>query len=99
MRRGGAGKRRDAIEPAVIQALKACGVQVWQISGAGLPDLLCKRQGRWMPLEVKSGEKARLTAIQAAEDAFPVVRSVEQALIVIGAAEDRRGVAPGRPKG
>jgi hypothetical protein len=85
-RRGGAGKRRDAIEPAVIQALKACGVEVWQISGTGLPDLLCKRRGRWTPLEVKSGEKAPLTAIQAAEHAFPVVRSVQDALEAIGVA-------------
>lgn len=84
-RKGGAGKKRDAIEPAVIQALKSCGTEVWQISGRGLPDLLCKRRGRWMPLEVKSGAKAPLTGIQAAQNAFPVVRSVNEALVAIGA--------------
>jgi hypothetical protein len=79
--RGGARKRRDAIEPAIVEALRAHGVQTWQIGGRGLPDLLCWYRGRPVVLEVKSGTTGRLSAVQAREQApWPVVRSVEAAL-------------------
>ena len=78
---GGAGKRRDHIEPAIIEALRAHGVVVWQISGRGLPDLLCLTGVRWVPLEVKTGPKARLSAVQALQQApWAIVRSVDEAL-------------------
>jgi len=80
-RRGGAGKRRDAIEPAIIEALRAHGVLVWQIGGRGLPDLLCLHRTRWVPLEVKTGPKGRLSAVQALQQApWAIVRSVDEAL-------------------
>ena len=77
--RGGARKRRDMIEPDIIRALRARGVQTWQVGGRGLPDLLCWHRGRPVVLEVKSGN-ARLSAVQARADApWPVVRTVEAA--------------------
>lgn len=80
-RKGGAGKRRDAIEPAIIAALRSRGIKVWQISGRGLPDLLCLNSLRWVPIEVKSGLTARLSAVQTLQQApWEVVRSVDEAL-------------------
>jgi hypothetical protein len=84
-RRGGAGKRRDAIEPAVIQALRAIGVTCYQINGRALPDVLCERRGRWLPLGIKSGEKARLTRSEReTPPSWPMVHSVDQALALFG---------------
>jgi len=78
--RGGARKRRDMIEPDIIRALRARGVQTWQVGGRGLPDLLCWHRGRPVVLEVKSGN-ARLSAVQARADApWPIVRTVEAAV-------------------
>lgn len=85
-RRGGAGKRRDKIEPAVIKALRAVGCEVWQINGRALPDLLCKRRGVFYALGVKSGEKARLTPSEREKQpSWPLVTTPEQALQAIGA--------------
>jgi hypothetical protein len=84
-RRGGAGKRRDAIEPDVIEHLRRRGVTVYQINGRALPDLLCYHAGRWMPLGVKSGEKSRLTPSErAAPPLWPLVHSVQEALGMFG---------------
>jgi hypothetical protein len=78
---GGSRKRRDAIEPAIVTELRARGVQTWQISGRGLPDLLCWHQNRPTVLEVKSGPSARLSRVQAEQGApWPVVRSVAEAV-------------------
>ena len=85
--RGGARRRRDAIEPDIIAALRARGAQTWQIGGRGLPDLLCWHQGRPTVLEVKSGATARLSAVQAdAQAPWPVVRSVAEAVAAVEAA-------------
>ena len=79
--RGGSRKRRDAIEPEIVQALRARGVQTWQIGGRGLPDLLCWYQHRPTVLEVKSGASARLSPVQADQNApWPIVRSVAEAV-------------------
>jgi len=80
-RRGGGRKRRDANEPQIIEALRAMGCQVWQVSGTGLPDLLVRTTaGDYVPLEVKT-RTGRLTKVQAQQAApWPVVRSVEDAL-------------------
>lgn len=81
-KRAGGGKR-DAIEPAVIQALEACGVRCWRIGGTGNPDVLTLSPiGRYLPLEVKSG-KAGLTKNQA-DIPWPIVRSVAEALALFG---------------
>lgn len=77
-RRRAGGGRRDKAEPAIIEALKALGCRVWQLSGTGNPDLLVKRAGRFYVFEVKSG-KARLTPNQDAGN-WPVLRSVEDAV-------------------
>lgn len=96
-RRGGAGKRRDAIEPNVIQALRAFGATVIQLSGvAPVPDLLVGYRERWTPMEVKSGEKAGFTEAQAlamtnGQMQPPVVRSVEDAIVLVGAGGLRHG--------
>lgn len=52
--KGGAKRRRDAIEPEIIQALRAVGWIVQQCGGRGLPDLLCIKGVTMMNLEVKS---------------------------------------------
>lgn len=81
--RGGARQRRDAIEGAIIEALRARGVQTWQVGGRGLPDLLCWHRGRPVVLEVKSGN-APLSAVQAHDRApWPVVRTVDAAVAVV----------------
>ena len=80
-RRGGGRKRRDANEPAIIDALRKSGCQVWQVSGTGLPDLLCLTpRGDYVPLEVKTA-KGRPTRVQAAQaNPWPIVRSVDEAM-------------------
>lgn len=84
-RRGGAGKRRDAIEPEVIKALRQCGVEVLQINGRASPDLLCRNGDRWVPLGVKSGEKSRLTRSEREQPpSWPIVRSVAEAFAAVG---------------
>ena len=101
-RRGGAGKRRDAIEPNVIAALRAFGATVIQLSGtAPVPDLLVGYRNAWTPMEVKSGEKAGFTEAQTHAMTTglmrcPVVRSVEDAIVLIGAGGLRHGSAPVR---
>lgn len=81
-RRGGAKKRRDANEPQIVQALRAVGCETWQLSGTGLPDLLVRRAGMFYAMEVKTA-KGGMTEAQAAIP-WPVVRSVEDALTVVG---------------
>ena len=84
-RRGGAKRRRDAAEPAIVEALRATGAIVLQVSGTGLPDLLVSYRGRWTPLEVKTGTGKRTQAqVDAgAGERWPIVRSVSEALEAI----------------
>jgi len=81
-RRGGAAKRRDALEPDLLAALHAAGVQTWQLHGTGLPDLLTLFRGRYLPLELKSGS-GTLTAAQEGIP-WPVVRSLDDASAALG---------------
>ena len=81
MRIGGAKKRRDAAEAAIIQALRAYGATVFQLSGAGIPDLLVGYRGTWLPLEVKSAHGTR-TPRQTWLD-VPLVRTVEDAFTAL----------------
>lgn len=79
-RRGGGRKRRDSNEPAIIDALRQSGCQVWQLGGAGLPDLLVLCRGQYHALEVKT-TTGKLTKVQAQQAApWPIVRSVDEAI-------------------
>lgn len=80
-RRGGAKKRRDAAEPAIIEALKAHGASVFQISGRGLPDLLIRYRGRCFACEVKSAGGKRTEAQEDTQ--FPVVRTPQDAIALV----------------
>jgi Holliday junction resolvase len=83
VRRYTGGKRRDANEAEIVEALRAYGAYVLHLSGAGAPDLLAQYRGAWFPLEVKSS-KGRHTALQV-DLKWPVVRTVDEALAAIGA--------------
>lgn len=80
MRRGAGGHRRDANERAIVDALRKVGAEVWYVSGCGLPDLLVRHRGRYLVAEVKTATGA-LTEYQGA---FPVWRTVEDALHALG---------------
>lgn len=78
------GKRRDAAEMPIAEALRGLGCVVYFVSGAGLPDLLVRApgpSGRWQPLEVKS-PGGRLTTHQQAI-LWPVVRDKYQAIAAV----------------
>jgi hypothetical protein len=81
MRRNAGGKKRDENEPAVVEALRSVGAQVWYLSGAGLPDLLVLFREHFYVLEVK-GAKGHLTTAQR-DIPWPVVRTPIQALVAI----------------
>lgn len=88
MRRVGQTRRRDANEAAIVEALRAHGIEVWRISSPGFADLVTfqPRVGRWMPLEVKRPNgtltpRQRATRIRAP---YPVVETVAEALAVFG---------------
>ncbi len=80
-RRGGAGKRRDANEKALVAGWRAIGAEVWQVSGTGLPDVLVRFRGRLHAFEIKTAT-GTLTEHQGD---FPVVRTMEDGLREIGA--------------
>ena len=82
MRRVGQVRRRDANEPAIVKALEDIGAEVTRLSGKGVPDLLVRYRGRVFGFEVKSAIGTQTTA-QVDTD-WPIVRTVEQALIAIG---------------
>jgi len=84
VRRGGAGKRRDATEKPIAEALRGLGCVVVYISGAGCPDLLVRApgpSGRWQPLEVKTAT-GKATAAQADID-WPIVRTADEAIAAV----------------
>lgn len=93
--RVGQARKRDTNEAAIVDALHAVGAVVFRLSVPGCPDLLVGFRGRWQPMEVKS-ETGTLTPLQwrgRGEHAYPIVRSVDDALEAIGARRsvDRRG--------
>jgi Holliday junction resolvase len=74
--------RRDGTERRIIQALRKVGVQVFPMSGRGLPDLLLFHRGRWSVLEIKT-KGGRLTDAQKntrVTAPFPIASTVEEAL-------------------
>lgn len=95
MRRGGAGKRRDANEKAIIEALRAAGASVQQLSGLDVPDLLVGHHGINFLLEVKM-PKGELSDGQfewvkrwRGRDVY-VVRTVDEALAAVGCGARRQ---------
>lgn len=76
--------KRDAAEPAIVDALEAIGVTVHRLSHPGLPDLLCwhRREG-FRLIEVKTAA-GTLTAAQqrtvCSSLPFCLVRTVAEAL-------------------
>ena len=91
MRRGGAGKRRDANEAAIIDGLRRRQAQVWQVSGADLPDLLVLRNAVWLPLAIKT-VKGKLTKTESQGVPWPIVRTVDEAEKLLWQAEMRADV-------
>jgi hypothetical protein len=81
-RRGGAKKRRDANEAAIVEALEAIGAQVWRLSGLAVPDLLIWFRDRPFVVEVKTA-KGKQQPSQVGTP-WPVVRSTEEALAAVG---------------
>ncbi len=84
--------KRDANEAEIKDALKAVGASVVTISAKGVPDLLVGYRGVNYLLETK-GKRGKLTPdqVQFFEDwcgEASVVRTVEDALKVIGAVRD-----------
>lgn len=86
MSRVGQNRRRDAIEPAIVAALEAAGVNVFRISGVGIADLLCYYRGQWLPMEVKSKGGTLTTAqlIARLHAPYPIVQSEDEALALFG---------------
>jgi hypothetical protein len=82
-RRAGGGKR-DTAEDPIVAALEAVGASVWKLGGTGNPDLLTLYRGVWRPMECKTGA-AGVTKNQTALR-WPIVRTPDEALRVIGAA-------------
>jgi len=86
MRRVGQARRRDSNEAAIVQALRAIGAHVRQISAPGVPDLLVLYRGAVSLLEVK-GIGGELTAaqVQLSREGWPVilVRTPDQAVRVV----------------
>jgi hypothetical protein len=83
-RQGGAGKRRDANEKPIVEALRGLGCEITYLGGLGCPDLLVRApgaSGRWIPLEVKT-PKGRMQPSQQ-RIAWPVVRSVDEAIAAV----------------
>lgn len=88
MPRVGQARKRDANEPAIVQALERIGVKVQRVSAPGFADLICwhPREGVRL-LEVKSA-RGKLTPLQVEhrQDGWPVciVRCEADALAVFG---------------
>lgn len=87
--RTGQTRRRDALEPAVVRAWAAIGIQSWAISSPGFADRICYDAQRriWLPVEIKSGAAGTVTpAQQRARQAapYPIVRSVAEGLALFG---------------
>src|SRR5262245_16863286 len=81
--RVGQTRKRDDVEPAIRNGLRAFGATVKQLSGPGLGDLLVGYRGRWFHLEVKTGNagfsKLQANAIINGEQCPDVVRTLDDA--------------------
>jgi hypothetical protein len=80
-----AGKK-DLNQAAIVAALRAIGCEVLILNQEGIPDVLVKFKGEWVPIEVKR-PRGHLTALQGQlrrRAWFPVVSSVDEALALFG---------------
>lgn len=82
-------KRIDANQHEIVTALRDVGAMVTVCShaGRGLPDILVTHRGDLYPMEIKNGKSAKLTKAEKREHAkhgMHIVRSVDEALNVIG---------------
>lgn len=76
--------KRDMVEAAIVTTLRRAGCHVTRLSGAGIPDLLISRAGRWHLAEIKAAN-GRLTPAQrefhgSARATVAVLRSVDDAI-------------------
>lgn len=93
--------KRDDNEPLIVRAVESAGWLAIRVSDSGIMDLLCAKDGRLVPLEVKSGDgkltpkqKETFTKLATAGVLVQVVRSPGEALGVLGVAQsfdDRPG--------
>jgi len=82
-------KKRDDAEPDIVDALKRVGAQVHKINEKSIPDLLVGFRRQWFLLEVKTGnrkpDQGQVDFLESAYGPAALVRSVDEALRVIGA--------------
>jgi hypothetical protein len=75
--------KRDATEPAIIDALQRAGCRVQPLSQDGVPDLLVRGPKGWALLEVKS-PGGRLTPAQRqwrqTYGVVPIVQTPDEAI-------------------
>lgn len=89
MTQTGFARRRDANEKEIVDALVSVGCAVTRLNEKGVPDLLTGFNARTFLMEVKAGRNG-LTPDQTRWVAswrgapVPIVRSIEDALRVIG---------------
>lgn len=87
--------KKDANHPDIVRGLRQAGCQVLDLGavGDGCPDLLVKRAGRLLLMEVKDGSKPpskqKLTPDQVDfhrlwGDSVVVVKSLDEALKAVG---------------
>jgi len=91
MRRVGQSRKRDANEPAIVDALEAVGLVVHRLSSPGLPDLLvfnprAVQTPSLTLLEVKVPGGKLTTQQQTTRERMPfaIVESVADALSLFG---------------
>lgn len=81
--------KRDKVEASIVDALRAVGAGVWKLKEPC--DLLVRFKGYWFVLECKDPGVKRPDKRQERQNEFiattgcPVVRTVTEALIAIGA--------------
>lgn len=81
--------RRDKSEPGIVKVFRDAGFSVEFLSGKGLPDLAVGHDGVTSLVEVKSGDKAKLTPDQIEWHAcwqgepVQVCRSTEEAIHLV----------------
>lgn len=87
MRRVGQARKRDANEPAIVEALQSCGALVQRVSERGFADLVCWHWACGLILVEVKGAKGKATDAQqeAAHAGWPVVtvRSANEAIAAI----------------
>lgn len=77
--------KRDAAEPAIVEALEAICEDIVKLSSPNAPDLLVRFRGRWTPLAVKTPKIGRLTKSERERpNRWPLVKTADEALKVIG---------------